>query len=46
MKQKIHSYADAAKVNITEMPQTSEEVGALCKKTFAITVAAIKKSKE
>lgn len=46
MKQKIKLHADFAKVPVLELEQTSEEMGALCKKPFAIAVAAIKKVKE
>ncbi|MFH0869040.1 MAG: ribosomal L7Ae/L30e/S12e/Gadd45 family protein [archaeon] len=46
MRSKIKLHAEMAKVPVLELGQTSEEVGALCKKPFAITVAAIKKVKE
>ena len=46
MKSEIKSRAQVAGIPVTELAQTSEEIGAVCKKPFAITVAAVKKTKE
>jgi len=46
MKSKIKALAGLSEVPVKALEQTSEEIGALCKKPFAITVAAIKKTKE
>ena len=46
MREKFKSRAGVSEMPVTELERTSEEIGALCKKPFAITVAAIKKTKE
>jgi len=46
MRNKIKLQAEIAKIPVTELAQTSEEIGAVCKKPFAITVAAIRKTKD
>lgn len=46
VRSKIKSLAESSKVSVTELAQTSEEIGALCKKPFSIAVVSTKKSKE
>lgn len=46
MRNRIKTLAELANIPVKELEQTSEEIGALCKKTFGITVAAIRKMKE
>lgn len=43
LRNKIKSLAGISNVKVTELSHTAEEIGAACKKTFAITVSAIKK---
>ena len=43
LRSKIKLLAGISKVKVTELSNTAEEIGAVCKKTFAITVSAIKK---
>ena len=46
LKNEIKALAEIARLPVTELAQTSEEIGAICKKSFIISVAAVKKTKE
>ena len=46
LKERMKVLAGISNIKVTEMSHTSEEIGAACKKPFAITVSAIRKTKE
>jgi ribosomal protein L30E len=39
IKQEMKKLADISKIAITELKETNEELGTICKKTFSISVA-------
>lgn len=40
--QDVKRYAELAKIDIVEVPMTADEIGALCRKQFGVSILSVK----
>jgi large subunit ribosomal protein L30e len=42
LKQDVERYASIAKIDVVEVPMTADEIGALCRKQFGVSILSVK----